>query len=236
MRTILLATILLIGSGGGNDLLRRAGEAYAAGDYSQSLSLYRQLQQMSPIMSPEVAFNLGQCYRHLDSVDLALYAYQRAMQGGDAIIGSQAANETGVLLTQRTQLKDALAAFRQALVMNPHNETARFNYELLYQRLFPPEEDTPPLPPESEPPPESPEQEPPPLQDQALQELVERLQQQSETREMGTDRARSRTGDTLNPAQAQQALERLRQSELQYLQQLRKRVTSVPQGSRKRDW
>lgn len=236
MRGILIATLLLVGAGSGNDLLRRAQDAYAAGNYAQSLTLYRQVQQQYPATGPQLAYNLAQCYRQLDSLDLALYAYQRAMRPEQPETGSLAANEAGILLADRGQLKEALATFRQALVFNPANEAARFNYELLHQRLFPPQDEPPPPPQAEPPPPEQPEGDPPPLEDEVLQQLIERLEQQAQTRSTGSDAARPAGADTLSPAEARRALERLRQAELQYLQQLRKRVVNAPRNPRYREW
>jgi tetratricopeptide (TPR) repeat protein len=62
-----------------------------------------------------------------------------------AAIGSAARQQLAVLLTQQGQAAQAAGLLRQALLLNPKNVTARYNYELLSQYLA--EQRPAPLPP-----------------------------------------------------------------------------------------
>ena len=61
-------------------------------------------------------------------------------------IGSTARQQLAVLLAQQKQVAQAITLLKQALLLNPANSTARYNYELLSQYLAGQQPDTAPPP------------------------------------------------------------------------------------------
>ncbi|MCS7085415.1 MAG: hypothetical protein NZ534_04990 [Bacteroidia bacterium] len=98
----------------------------------------------------------------------------------------------------------ALAYLKKAILDDPDNEIARYNYELLKKKSPPP----PPMPPD--------EPEPPPTTDDDNPNAV------------FENTGRAPKPKPLTPEQAQTAIADYRKREAQYLQQLRKRIAFNP--------
>ncbi|GAB4429391.1 MAG: hypothetical protein OHK0039_48000 [Bacteroidia bacterium] len=240
MRLLALYMILTMGLLGPGDPVREARRAFGEGQYAASLAGFDAVRRSYPASAQYMHYNMAQCYLHMDSMQQAAAWLMQAMQGRDSVVAAAAANAWGVLLAEGGQLRDAKDAFRQALRFDGGNEAARYNYELvssLYQE--PPQPETPPQedqPDEPEADPELPEEDLQ-LPDKEMQELVDRLREQSRQRRLAGDAFRPIGYDTLTPMQARQVLEQLRQRELQFVQQLRKRSSSAGlRKDRTPDW
>ncbi len=148
MKTTLL-TLLLLGTGlpGWHWLLHvRAhniaqAQAHAAarrGQAAEAVYYYQQAVALAGHQGPGPALllNLAQAQTQAGQLAAARATYGRLLAPAVPVaIGSTARQQLAVLLAQQKQVAQALALLKQALVLNPANATARYNYELLSQYL-----------------------------------------------------------------------------------------------------
>ncbi|MDX2285934.1 MAG: tetratricopeptide repeat protein [Bacteroidia bacterium] len=210
--------------------LEDAARRFDARDYAASAAVYRAALEAYPERVFELQYNLGQILRVQDSLPGALTYFQQAI-GTDTMLSSRALTNIGWIHARAGRLDQALASFRRALEYDPANETARYDYELIRNRMPPPEPPPAQPPPQGgDPPPEQPDA-PQPQLDAEYEELVRQLNQ-TRSRAGSDDRLAPASFDTIPLAQARRILEWMRRNELQYLQQLRK---SSPLGNSRTD-
>ncbi len=144
-RTLLVVFLLVPTSwkkiGKKNKAILQAEQAYIATDFEQSVRQHLALISEYEISTPEVKFNLALSYQNNGQEEEAKKTYEEVLLSGNKTIASFAANQMGVLEGRENNLKDALAHFKSALIQNPDNEAARYNYELLSRWLEENEED-----------------------------------------------------------------------------------------------
>ncbi len=98
--------------------------------------------------APALLLDLAQAQVQASQLVAARASYGQLLNPAvPAAIGSTARQQLAVLLAQQSQVAQAVSLLRQALVLNPGNGTARYNYELLSQYLA--EQHPAPLPPTS---------------------------------------------------------------------------------------
>lgn len=193
-----------------NQAKQSARDAFRRGAYRQAAQTYEALSQTRFFPELPVLLNLAHCYFLLRDTTRAEQTYARLLRVPDSRVASTAWAQTGLLQTQRGDTAVALTSLRQALALFPDNEVARYNYELLRLRYRPratPPPPRPDAPPRTAPPPE--------------QREVEQSEQRRQTLE------RLRRYD-LSEEQAQQLLDALNATELQYIQQQRRPAAGAP--------
>jgi tetratricopeptide (TPR) repeat protein len=227
MKPLLIIWFLWVG--GGDGLLEKARNFYFQEAYEESIRAYETALDRYPAFSGSIHFNLAQCYLRLDSAEGALLHLHQAERVDDSVLQGLAANQIGVVLLKEAQPRAALAAFRRALVADPANEDARFNYELLRRKLV---ADTPPPPPSnsSPPPPEAEGAPPAPAPAPQMQRLL-RWQQPTNSH----DRYQS-LSDSLTLEQTRELQEQMRGQKTQFLQQLRKNAATHSRKEKRPDW
>jgi tetratricopeptide (TPR) repeat protein len=124
-----------------NKAIYEAEQAYITTDFEQSVRQHLGLIAEHDIRSPEVKFNLALSYQYNGQEEEAKKTYEKVLRSGNKTLGSFAANQIGVLEGRENNHKDALAYFKAALIQNPDNDIARYNYELLSRWLEENEED-----------------------------------------------------------------------------------------------
>ena len=108
-----------------------AGESFANGEYEQSYQDHLALQERFGVNYSELDFNLGLSAQYSEKLDEAAGYYDKASTSADMILSSFAYNQGGVLLGNKKEYEAALSKFKTALIKDPLNEVARYNYELL---------------------------------------------------------------------------------------------------------
>lgn len=102
--------------------------------------------------TPALLLNLAQAQAQSGQTSTARATYGHLLGPAvPAAIGSTARQQLAVLLTEQKQVAQAITLLKQALLLNPANATARYNYELLSQYLAK-QPDTTPTPSLSPPP------------------------------------------------------------------------------------
>jgi tetratricopeptide (TPR) repeat protein len=84
---------------------------------------------------PEIKFNLALSYQNNGQEEDAKKTYEELSNNTIGEIASFASNQQGVMLGNEKKYKEALALFKKALLNDPGNEKARYNYELLSRWL-----------------------------------------------------------------------------------------------------
>lgn len=139
IRIILVSLLTFLsdwsGVGKKNAAIRTAARSYAETNYEASVQDHLKLVNEFELATPNVNFNLALSYHYNGQVDLAQRTYQSLYSNPDKTIASFAFNQNGTLLAGQNKYKEALEAFKWALIHMPENEAARYNFELLSRWL-----------------------------------------------------------------------------------------------------
>lgn len=118
-----------------NQAIKEAEKAYSEADFEASVRQHLALITDHNTNSPEVRFNLALSYQNNGQEEEAKKTYEELIRSHHAHIPSFSANQHGVILGREEAYKEALSYFKTALLQNPDNEIARYNYELLSRWL-----------------------------------------------------------------------------------------------------
>ncbi|QMU28109.1 tetratricopeptide repeat protein [Adhaeribacter radiodurans] len=130
-----------------NQYLSEAQTAYNRQDFSTAIYFYKYLNDSLQVRDRAVRVNLGHAYFQQKKMGEAVKYYQPLLTKTPARMASLVNLQLGVITVLEDKSK-ALAYFKEALILNPLNEEARYNYEWLKKYLvLHPEEDQASVPP-----------------------------------------------------------------------------------------
>jgi len=118
-----------------NRAIDRAERAYKSSDFENSIRGHLLLISDYDLHTPETNFNLGLSYQLNGQEAEAQRTYAELVHSSNRKIGSYAANQNGTISAREDKYEEALQSFRRALINNPDNEVARYNYEMLARWL-----------------------------------------------------------------------------------------------------
>jgi len=118
-----------------NAAIKAAAKSYEETDYEASITNHMRLVSEFNLSTPNVSYNLALSQHYGGQLEQAGLTYQSLYQSPDKNIASFAYNQNGILLGEQKKYDEALEAFKMALINNPTNESARYNYELLSRWL-----------------------------------------------------------------------------------------------------
>ena len=118
-----------------NNAIKTAEKSYAEVNYAQSVTDHLVLINDFQVSADELNFDLGLSHQYSDKVDEALTWYDQASQSPTKMLASFAFNQAGVIQGNKKEYEVALSKFQSALIQDPTNEQARYNYELLARWL-----------------------------------------------------------------------------------------------------
>jgi tetratricopeptide (TPR) repeat protein len=118
-----------------NSAIEAAENSYAEARYEESINNHLVLLEEFEIRSAYLDFDLGLSHHYAQKTDEAAGYYDRATQSTDQLLSSFSFNQGGVILGDKKEYQAALSKFQTALIKNPLNEEARYNYELLARWL-----------------------------------------------------------------------------------------------------
>lgn len=119
-----------------NNQARWAAErAYHSAQYPQAIRLYTQLSRVDGQPDPGVQLNLGHAYFKLGQYERAKRQYEPLLRIANPALRTAAATQLGVIACVRRDSAGALALFEQALLEDPANDAARYDYELIRTRF-----------------------------------------------------------------------------------------------------
>lgn len=114
-----------------NALKKEAKEAFEAGNFDKAVESYEELTQALGVTDENILSNLANAYYKQGNIEQATSQYQNLAQSGNSNIKSDAYNQMGVIAHQQQKTQEALGFFKEALKADPSNEAARFNYSKL---------------------------------------------------------------------------------------------------------
>ncbi len=118
-----------------NQARREAERAYQSAHYARAVQLYTQLVHVDAQADPAVRLNLGHAYFKLGQYERASTQYESLLHTETPFLRATAATQLGVIACARRDSAGALRLFEQALLEEPANEAARYDYELIRTRF-----------------------------------------------------------------------------------------------------
>jgi tetratricopeptide (TPR) repeat protein len=118
-----------------NDAIEAAETSYAETKYEEAITNHLVLVNEFEMRSTYLDFDLALSHHYAKEEEEAAGYYDLATQSSDKTLSSFAFNQGGVLLGDKKEYQAALSKFQTALIKNPLNEEARYNYELLARWL-----------------------------------------------------------------------------------------------------
>ncbi|MGZ5958542.1 MAG: VWA domain-containing protein [Myxococcaceae bacterium] len=142
----LLGALLLVASGPARavgpfetnpPLVERGLKAYDEGRFEDALRDFTAAEQEAP-GHPALEYNRGNALYRLGRYDAARDAYRRAADAAGPSLRERDLYNMGNALAQLGDTQAAIGAYRKALVMEPGDEAARHNLEVLLRKIPPP--------------------------------------------------------------------------------------------------
>lgn len=118
-----------------NTAIKSAAKSYGEANYEKSIEDHLFLTTEFGINSPEANYNLGLSYQYAGKNEEAQRTFMSLLSNPNPMIASFASNHNGLILAKDEKYKEALEAFKYALIKDSKNEAARYNYELLARWL-----------------------------------------------------------------------------------------------------
>ncbi|RAU82618.1 aerotolerance protein [Pontibacter arcticus] len=140
---LLLYGILLISlfSGGLNTITKinqyakQAAADYKRADYLSAITTYNYLLYDLEVEDDQLQLNLAHAYYRSGQMEKAQQEYQLLADHPSSHLRAVVHLQLGNIASTQHKYKYALALYKQALIVEPSNETARYNYELLKKYL-----------------------------------------------------------------------------------------------------
>lgn len=186
-------------------------EAYNEKQYKRALEAYQTISTTSLFAEPESRLNLAHTYFQLNQLRNAKKYYTKLAKVSNVFLASRALNQLGIIETLDKDTAQALLYFRQSLRLNPDNDRAQYNFELLKKRFNGKEKQTRQNIPQQNPEKNQTETEQSKIQTQQTEEKKNLLNQLKNLK--------------MSEEQAMIILEAMKASEIQYLQQKRHQST-----------
>ena len=263
MRFFLLAILGIIFSDGinkvatVNQLKKKAELAYQNENYSEAASIYRTLIDSLDESDDRILLNLSNAYFKLNDTTNAKYHYNRLADSNNKALRSVAYQQLGIMASKDGKYDVALNQFHNSLRSNPMNEESRYNYELLKKMIQDQQQDQQQQQQDNQQDQQQQEQQDQQQQEQQEQEQEQEQQQQEqqqkdqqeqEEQQQEQQQEQEQEKDSQNQPDpenmeemkiseemAKMILEAMKNNEVQYLQQQKKKPTKS-RDSGKPDW
>lgn len=118
-----------------NAIKKEAEQAYLAGNFERSAEKYSYLLDTLNLDDEVATLNLAHSYFQLKNNDAAINNYQKLQYSKDESLKSLAYQQLGILSNNPNTLEKSLAYFKESIKSDPTNEDAKYNYELLKKKL-----------------------------------------------------------------------------------------------------
>jgi len=120
-------------------LVAKGRAAYDAQKYEDALAAFEEAKKERPD-DPAVEYNRGVALAQLGRVAEARSAFQRVTESNRPELQEKAWYNLGNVHATTGERKEALQAYRRALKLDPNDELARHNYEVVLRNLPPPQQ------------------------------------------------------------------------------------------------
>ncbi len=114
-----------------NELKEQAAIDYEKKHYSKCILTYKKLLSEFTENDETVNLNIAHCYYHLKKYNNAIDNYKLLLNSKNPVLKSTAYLQLGVIYSSNNKKDLGLSYFKEALKSMPSNEEARYNFELL---------------------------------------------------------------------------------------------------------
>ncbi len=118
-----------------NQTKKKAQKSYNAKNYKNASNYIHTLLDSLKLKNNQAELNLGHCYYLLKDTTQSKKHYTNSSTTADPLLKSIAQQQLGILSYQAKDLEKALAYSKESLKINPANEQARYNYEVIKKIL-----------------------------------------------------------------------------------------------------
>lgn len=190
-----------------------AQKAYLKGNFSEASLQYQLLAKQSFFTPPEVTLNLANSLFEVNDTLGARKKYAQLVSLKEPLLASTTFSQLGIIFCSEKDTARALALFKEALILKPDNEIARFNYELLKRQYHPKKNKAQNAP------------------NSLKNQQIPQQQTQDEQKEIAENNSQKELLKTLKnygltPEKAKMILDGMKNSEIQYIQQKHNLVKS----------
>jgi Ca-activated chloride channel homolog len=244
-----------------NRLKKEAETAYENANYQEAVQKYSMLVDSLNHKDEKILLNFSNaCFKVNDTTN-AKYLYNQLTSTDDPVIKSRAYQQLGIMANNQQKYSESLHYFKSSLRADPGNEDSRYNYELLKKMMQnQPQQDQQNQQNQDQ---ENKEQQQDKQQDQEQeqedqnneeqqnqdqQDQQDQQKQQEEKSQQEQEQENEQNPENENQPEpqkledmkiseemAKKILEAMRNNEIQYLQQQRRKPTK-PRDSGKPDW
>jgi tetratricopeptide (TPR) repeat protein len=143
VKTVLLLVLLVLGGGWGgitrirdrNEAVKQAAAAYTRQDFAAAAQAYQKAVEELGAADEETVLNLAHACARAGQNGAAKAYYGRLLSSESSALRSIAQQQLGVLAVQKGEFAQAIGLLRLALLADPTNAEARYNYEVLRDYL-----------------------------------------------------------------------------------------------------
>ena len=135
MKKLLIYVFLLSMATEQEPWITQAKKAYDEGQYESCLEFLEEAKESDPSQLDHYRFNEALVYEAMDSISAAYLLHFQHSRSDEKQLASLSLNQLGVFHCVSKQWQHALNMFKQALIRDPENELARFNYEWVIKHL-----------------------------------------------------------------------------------------------------
>jgi tetratricopeptide (TPR) repeat protein len=200
-----------------NKAIKEAQLAYTDKDFKESSIQYQLLGSTSFFTPPEVTLNHAHALFEGKDTLQARRKYAQLVSLKEPFLASTTYSQLGIIFCSEKDTARALSLFKEALILKPDNDIARFNYELLKRKYHPRSKQKPetqkPKNNSNTPSPPSQNQQAEVAKDDSQKELLKTLKNYG-----------------LTPEKARMILDGMKNSEIQYIQQKQNLVKNKDSG------
>ena len=118
-----------------NALKKEAKTAYTNGNFEEAVLKYEKLVSEYAVQDENVLLNLANAHYKNENAEKAMELYTSLYESKDQSIRSAAYNQSGLLAHQQQKKEEALGLFKEAMKAKSDNEAARFNYTKLKKEI-----------------------------------------------------------------------------------------------------
>ncbi len=213
-----------------NRLKKEAARDYLNKDYKDAAVKYQTLVDSLGQEDDELHMKLSHCNFHLGDTTRAISNYKQLTQSDQKPLQSVAWQQLGILNAQARNFSEAENDFVNSLRANPDNDEARYNYELLKKKIRNQQKKEQGQQQNGQKDKQKQQNQNPQQADKQNQAQKDKTNQKGQ--ELNNDQFKM---DKISRQKAQMILDAMRNTEEQYLQQLKRKSTKKP-DSDKPDW
>lgn len=118
-----------------NQAVEKAARLYQQGHYREAADLYQYLYDSLEVRDPSLVLNLAHAAFQAGDNTRATLNYTLLSKNTDQGLQSIAFTQLGLLYFRKENPERALYTLKKALIQDPRNENARYNYELVKKYL-----------------------------------------------------------------------------------------------------